>query len=156
MSDDKPKLNIRFLYAICNDVKEMRRFYTELLGMQEGHFMDSEDWGWLTLQSEGMQLMFFRWSKELPVNKDWAWQPGGTVEDAHPMMSFSVLVPWENYRDTYQRLKEGGVKAQTEAPQWRQSSYWGWTIADPMGNTIEVYAPPPEKPAEGETPQWQD
>jgi catechol 2,3-dioxygenase-like lactoylglutathione lyase family enzyme len=152
---EKPALNLRFLYAFCNDVAAMRRFYTELLGMSEGNFMDSEQWGWLTCRSEGLELMFFRLDGKTPVAQGWAWQPGGTVEDAVPRMSFSVQVPWPQYADTVKRLRNGAVRTQSEHPVWRQQSYWGWTVADPMGNTIEVYSTPPEKPA-GENPNWDE
>jgi hypothetical protein len=44
----------------------------------------------------------------------------------------------------------------SDTPTWRQASYWGWTVRDPAGNTVEVYWHPKEKPGEGETPQWVD
>lgn len=154
--DDKPKLNIRYLYSFCNDVASMRKFYSDQLGMKEGSHFDDEKFGWLTYKSEGVELMFFRWDSKLPVNENWAWQPGGTVEGAKPAMSFSVGMKWDDFKAAYKRLKEAKVRAQTEKPQWRQQSYWGWTVADPMGNTIEVYTTPPKPPKEGETPEWVD
>ena len=76
----KPKANIRFLYTFCNDVKLIRAFYTDLLGMTEASFMDTEDFGWLAYQCEGLQYMFFRADSELPHEHRWAEQPGESVE----------------------------------------------------------------------------
>ena len=41
----------------------------------------------------------------------------------------------------------------TDAPTWRQDSYWGWSIKDPMGQTVEVYSSPAQRPA-GDPPVW--
>jgi len=33
-----------------------------------------------------------------------------------------------------------------EEPEWRVDNYWGLTVKDPMGNTVEVYTIPKQKP----------
>ncbi len=38
----------------------------------------------------------------------------------------------------------------TKAPTWRQASYWGFTVLDPAGNTVEIYCAVKEKPANNE------
>ena len=151
-----PKLNIRFLYGMCQDIEAMRKFYSDVLGMDEKSYKNVDDWGWLVYQTEGFQLMFFR-DEAATVEERWAWQPGGTSEEAAPLMSFSLEVPWGDYRATVARIAGSNAKTQSEKPQWRQMSYWGWTVKDPMGYTIEVYSTPPDKPAEGEgeTPVWE-
>ena len=61
---------------MCNDVAEMKKFYTGLLGMQEVAFMDEEEFGWLCYQCEGFQFMFFKTHGKVPVLSDFTWQPG--------------------------------------------------------------------------------
>ena len=154
-SKPKPKVNLRFLYAFCNAMPPMRAFYTELLGMQEISFMDTDSFGWLAYQCEGMQLMFFRAESELPVEKQWADQPGEAPEGAVPLMSFSLEYGEDDFREMVKRVREAKTETAKPNPTWRQQSYWGWTVKDPMGNTIELYAAPKEHPG-SETPEWKD
>ncbi len=74
----KRKVNLRFVYSFCSDIGEVRRFYTDLLGMTELGFMDEEQFGWVGYDSEGVQFMFFRWDEELPSREDWDWKGAGT------------------------------------------------------------------------------
>jgi len=45
-SKETPKVNIRFLFYFANKLKEMRDFYSEILGMQEAGY--SEEYNYLT------------------------------------------------------------------------------------------------------------
>ncbi|MHC4841759.1 MAG: VOC family protein [Planctomycetota bacterium] len=149
----KPKANIRFLYAFCNDIRPVRAFYSDLLGMQEISHMDEESFGWLAYQCEGLQYMFFRWDTKLPKEARWACQPGETIADSSALMNFSLEYGIEDYIRLVPVLLEAKVVSEKSKPNWRQKSYWGWTIKDPMGNTIEVYAAPKDKPEEDD-PVW--
>jgi catechol 2,3-dioxygenase-like lactoylglutathione lyase family enzyme len=151
-----PKINIRFLYCMCNDVKTVKAFYSEVLGMKEMSFRDDENFGWVVYDTEGLQLMFFRWDSALPVETRWAWQPGDFREDGAPLMSFSVEYPEEDLRAVVKRVRDAAGVAATPAPTWRQNSYWGWTVRDPMGNTLELYSSVQDQPKEGVTPEWTD
>lgn len=132
------KVNLRFVYHQCNDVKAVREFYGSLLGLKVGAFADHEKYGWVTLQSEGLELMFFRAESALPVHEEFSFIPGdGGGPGARA--AWSVEVPEEEFGAVFRRLRDAGVKAQTTAPTWRQDSYWGYTVLDPMGNTVEVY-----------------
>jgi catechol 2,3-dioxygenase-like lactoylglutathione lyase family enzyme len=138
------KANVRFVYTFCNDLAAMRRFYTDLLGLDEAGY--SEDHRYLCYQCEGFQLMFFRPHAEVPVKEGWADQPaydGGSEYVA----SWSVEVPAEELAATVERLRAAGVESFAAEPDWRVNSYWGFTVKDPMGNTVEVYATPKERPA---------
>ncbi|MCX6645250.1 MAG: VOC family protein [bacterium] len=148
MAEDKkalPRVNIRFLFAMCNDIPAMRKFYSDLLGMQEVSYMNDEGFGWLCYQCEGFQFMFFRTHGRIPLIENWTWQPGyeGGGFDA---LSWAVEIPETEFADYYRRLKDAGVKAFSEKPEWRQGSYWGYSVMDPMGNTVEVYTSPKVKP----------
>lgn len=149
----KRKVNVRFLYCLCNDVVPVRRFYTELLGCEELGFMSDEKFGWVGYDSEGMQLMFFRWDTELPARTAWDWQPGDGAGDA-PGMSFSVEIEEGDARAVFDRLRALGVPAMSEGPTWRQDSYWGWTVRDPAGNTVELYWKVQDKPADPAQGPW--
>jgi catechol 2,3-dioxygenase-like lactoylglutathione lyase family enzyme len=151
-----PKVNVRFLYVMCNDVGLMRDFYSDVLGMSELNFRDDENFGWAVYDTEGFQLMFFRWDNELPFDERWAWQPGEAPENSAPLMSFSLEYPEDELREVVKRVREVDLPTATEKPTWRQNSYWGWTIKDPMGNTIELFSSVQQLPPEGETPEWVD
>lgn len=146
--DEKPppQVNVRFVYNFCNDLGAMRRFYTELLGLDEAAY--SEEHRYLCYQSEGFQFMFFRGESEAATVKEWAVQPGGGSGTAE-VTSWSVEVPEADFGATVQRLLEAGVPVQGDlkAPDWRQGCYWGITVMDPAGITIEVYSAPKERPA---------
>jgi catechol 2,3-dioxygenase-like lactoylglutathione lyase family enzyme len=141
---DGPQVNVRFVYNFCGDLAATRRFYTELLGLDEAGY--SEEHRYLCYQCEGFQLMFFRPDAEVPVKRGWADQPaydGGSEYVA----SWSVEVPTEEFPATVARLREAGVECFAAEPDWRVDSYWGFTVKDPMGNTVEVYSAPKERPA---------
>lgn len=148
-----PKVNIKFIFSMCNDVEKMSEFYTKLLGMQEQAFMNDKEnkFGYLSYYCTGdVYLMFFSTETPAPQLTDWAWQPG--YEGGNLMAtSWAIEIPEEDYPATIKRLKDAGVKAFSENPEWRQDSYWGFSVADPQGNTVEVYTSPKEKP---KSPSW--
>jgi len=148
-SAEQPRIDITFLYVLCNDVDEMRHFYTDLVGMEETNYWNDEDWQWLCYDSNGMEFMFFGFFEEVPVQEEWAWQPGwgGDV----PLASWSILLPEDQFDDVVLAIhNDMGIKVLEEWPEWRQDSYWGYTVMDPMGNTVELYTVPSEAPEETE------
>ena len=148
----KRKVNLRFVYCMCSDVSAVREFYSGLLGMEELGFMDTDQFGWAGYDSEGMQLMFFRWDEDLPARTGWDWQPGDGAGEA-PGMSFSIELPEEESAELVEKIGQAELQRMSETPTWRQGSYWGWTVRDPAGNTVELYWHPAEKPSD-ENPVW--
>ena len=73
---ETPRINVRFLFNFCNDLKAVRRFYTDLIGLEEISFRTDEEWGWLVYKNEGFQFIWFRSDGDLPVLTEWAAQPG--------------------------------------------------------------------------------
>ncbi len=147
-----PLINIRFIYNMCNDLEAMRHFYTDLVGLEQGSFRNDEEWGWLVYRSEGFEMMFFRASEKLTLHEKWASQPGyegGTLE----VTSWSIHIPENVFAEVVSRLTSAGVKSLNKKPDWRQDCYWGFTCMDPMGNTVELYTEPAERPASTE---WVD
>ena len=156
-----PKITIRFLYNVVKDLPATRAFYSDVLGMAEAHFMDEEQWGWAVYQCDGFQLMFFRDDEggERPFHEPWDFMPGdGDQRYQGTQTSFSLYYPWEDFRAAVARIAAAdGVQRMTERPTWRQSSYFGWSIKDPEGRTLEVYSDPPEQPGDGDPePTWED
>lgn len=143
--DTKISLRIPFVYCHCRDIAAVRDFYVTLLGMTEKSYMNTPEFAWLNLDAGGFELMFFRADGPM-APKPFAGQPGdggGAGFDT----SWSVQVPEAAFAATYARLKGAKVEAMTETPTWRQESYWGITVKDPAGNTVEVYTAPAAAPA---------
>ncbi len=149
-----PSINIRFLYRYCNEIAPMRAFYSDGIGMQEKSHRDDEEHGWLVYGSEGLQLIVMRHDTPVTALTGFATQPGDGGGPA-PRSSISIETSEADYKLVLARLRAQGVAAMSPAPTWRQSSYWGWTVNDPMGETIELYFHPAEKPI-AEEPVWQD
>jgi catechol 2,3-dioxygenase-like lactoylglutathione lyase family enzyme len=148
----KPRVNVRFLFVICNDVAAMKAFYCDALGMTAGSFVDEKDAGWLVLQTDGFQLMCFRLDEPVAVHDQFAWQPGAVTGTAG-FPSWSIEIPEADYAATVERLRAADVKMKSPEPDWRQDSYWGMAVLDPMGNTVEVFTRPTERPA---STTWED
>lgn len=138
---DNPKINIRFFFDFCNDLNEMRRFYTELVGLKEVSFRDDGENSWLVYQCEGFQIMWFKSGKRIEPRNEWAIQPGYTGGKLE-VRSFSIEVPEKKFSEIVGKLISAKVKTLADAPQWRQDSYWGYSVMDPMGNTVEIYTIP--------------
>lgn len=146
MTSLEPRATIRFLFNVCNDVEAMRRFYVDLLGMRQDSFQDTPEFGWLSLQCEGFQAMWFRADHPMPVAQTWAMQPGwagGTTE----VVSWGIWVPPDEFAAVLDRLVAAGAPLFRAVPDWRQNSYWGLSVRDPMGATIEIYTTPALRPA---------
>ena len=148
----KPEVNVRFLYFFCNDIDEVREFYTDLLGMDEQSYRNDEEWGWLMYQSEGMQIVIMRAPEEVPVHDDWAPQPGWGGGDL-PIPSWSVEIPEERFAALVEQINETDIIAYGKKPMWAQDSYWSFPVRDPMGHTVELYNSPKERP---ESTEWPD
>ena len=140
-----PTVNIRFLHVPCSDVGAMKDFYADHLGMEVSTYRDDEQFAWCVLQSEGLQLMFHRHADVPAGPAGFAWQPGDGAGN-RMVMSIGLSVPETDFRAAIDALREAGTEAATPEPTWRQDSYWGWTVRDPGGNTVEVYCSVAERP----------
>jgi catechol 2,3-dioxygenase-like lactoylglutathione lyase family enzyme len=146
----KPEIRMPFVYSFCNDIEAVRNFYVKLLGMTEKSYQNTEEFGWLNIDGGGFEFMYFRTPDPVP-ERGFAGQPGdGGGDGLHT--SWSVAIPEDDFEATYERLREARVRAMTETPTWRQDCYWGYTVMDPAGNTVEVYTTPKERPASTDWP----
>lgn len=146
-TEQKRKVNLRFLYVHVNDLKAVRRFYTDTLGLQQGVCYDKDDMGYVGYQLEGLELQFWRWDRgQLPINEKWDWQPG-VFDGEGAKVSWSIQIPEENFPGVVKRIQHGKYRTMTEKPIWLdQTKYWAFTAKDPAGNTVEVYSVPRVEP----------
>lgn len=147
---EKPRVGIRFIYNCTNSLEDTRRFYTELLGMEESAY--EPEWNYLCYKIGELEFMYFGADGELTPTEEFASQPGwagGTLE----VTSWSVEIPEADFGKTVERLRAAGVRTFSDKPEWRIDSYWGYTVLDPNGVTVEVYTIPKEKPTSEE---WTD
>ena len=149
MTEDTPKVNIRFLYNYCNDLAEMRRFYSDLIGMKETAYR--EDWNFLCYRSEGFDFMFFGSEETVPVRDKFADQPGWPNGELL-ITSWTIDIPEDEYPETIKRLQTAKIRSYGKNPHWEQDSYWCFPVLDPMGNTVEVTTSLKEKPSNTEWP----
>jgi catechol 2,3-dioxygenase-like lactoylglutathione lyase family enzyme len=146
MTDEPTRPRFRFIFNVCNDVAAMRRFYVDLLGLQEEAFMDTPEFAYLSVEAGGFEVMWFRADAALPVPSDFASQPGwegGTLEAT----SWAVYIPEDRFEAVCRELVSSGAKLFDEQPAWRQDSYLAVSALDPMGVTVEIYTVPKQRPA---------
>lgn len=142
------KAELRFLFLMCNDPVAMRQFYGELLGLPcEGQ----AEQGYLAVNA-GIDLLFFKGDHELPVLREWAWQPGYQAGQGH-FTSWSFSFDEASFRKAAKAVSGGRCPKLTERPVWRKDEYWAMTLQDPMGNTVEVYWVPNRRP---DSLEWND
>ncbi len=144
----QPQAKLNFVFLLCNDVDEIIKFYGDILGLEvEG----SKEYGFASIKA-GIEILFFEGDYPLEPHKEFAWQPGYQAASGH-LTSFSFSFPLEQFTKAYQNAKEHKSPMLFPKPEWRKDSYWGITIQDPMGNTLELYSIPETKP---DSLEWAD
>lgn len=123
------------IFFWCNDVPQMRSFYSDLLGLKE-IFSGEEA---ISYDLNGAQMFFLKSPDLLPEVKEWAAQPGYEV-GAALVPSFIVEVPHDRFDEMVTNLKEGGVDSFHPEPTEFQRNRQFW-VKDPMGNTVEIHDP---------------
>lgn len=133
-----------FIYVYCDDLAAMRRFYRDLLGLDEVFYSEGPDGGFAAHHGS-VQFTVFRSTDAVPTPSDWHRQPGwegGTLPDT----SWSIQLADETvFTAAVKRLGNSGVPRRDDVPQWR--GYWSFPVKDPMGNTVEVTHAPEREPA---------
>lgn len=140
-STTKSKVEFKFLFMMGNDLKQIQHFYQDLL---EVTTTGTPEEGWIDLDL-GVHVIYFKSDYDIPFIKEWAWQPGYQGAGGN-LTSWSMEFSEEDFKKMYQRLKVAKTELLKEKPEWRRDSYWGLTVRDPMGNTMELYTVPANKP----------
>lgn len=132
-----------FVYIYCNDLAEMRAFYSGLLGLQE-IFCQKGPEGGLGYHIGDVQFTIFPASEEQAVDPSWHWQPGWSG-GVNRSTSWSIqLGAIQDFRSAVQRLTQAGVSTFYEQPHWQ--GYWSFPVKDPVGNTVELTCSPVDEP----------
>lgn len=132
------ELKINTLFYWCNDVGQMREFYSDVLGLTEVYFLNDDKHGWLTYDINGIQVVFIRASHPLPIESAWARQPGwaeGTRE-AHSMV---LQLSLDGFQKVIERAKVKNMTFFDKEPRGNKDENLSHFVMDPMGNTIELY-----------------
>ncbi len=147
MESNNAQIRINHLYTFCNDVQTMRHFYTNLIGLDEGTYNEYDSFSWIVYNSNGLCLHILGPADSpLPVPDDWSWQPGIGGPGTREATSWSIDVPEESFREVVRRIAEAEVRSHPSFPEWRQDCYWGLTVMDPMGTTVELMMEPATPP----------
>jgi catechol 2,3-dioxygenase-like lactoylglutathione lyase family enzyme len=133
-----------FLYLYCNDLDEMREFYSAILGLDELFFSRGSDGG-LGYLHAGVQLTILPSSDELAVDMAWHRQPGWEGGE-RTSTSWSIqLGDMRAFRAAVRRLRQSDALCFHPEPTWH--GYWSFPAKDPMGNTVELTYAPEVEPA---------
>lgn len=134
-----PGASVRYLYLPCDDLPAMRRFYGELIGLDEIWFGD----GMVAFDCGGLQFTVFECNTAERVVAGWARQPGWEGGEA-AAVSWSAEMTAESFAAAVGRLGTVGVDARWPEPRW--VGYWSFPVRDPMGNTVELTHPSDTEP----------
>lgn len=133
--------SLRFLYLYTHDLEQARRFYSDLIGLNEFYYQAGES---VAYRCDALQFSIEQHPEARSVPPEgWALQPGW-VGGSAPLISWSVECDPAAFRQAVQRLQAAGVSTLTPEPQW--VGYWSFVVRDPMGNTVELSDP--ESPAD--------
>lgn len=130
-----------FLYTRSNDIAASRRFYTDLVGLEQVWDQpDSIAYG----IDDAVQLSVDH-DPEASAAPDWSFQPGwgfGLNIDPvprHAPASWSIALSPERFTGAVGRLQRAGIEALRREPFW--VGYWSFVVRDPMGQTVELSDP---------------
>jgi catechol 2,3-dioxygenase-like lactoylglutathione lyase family enzyme len=131
------KIQLHTVFRWCNDVDAMRRFYSDLLGLEETFYRNDDKHGWLTYQA-GTQIVFMRGTNPIDIPLEWAKQPGfsgGDVEIDSWLLTFTKA----DFEVLKQRITNADIEQLTGAgiDSSRQI-----IVHDPMGITVELSIEP--------------
>jgi len=138
MDEKTKKPMVKFFYIFANDVETMRNFYSGILGLEEVSYMNDPGFGWINYKMGDFEFMVFRTDKPIPVISEWQAQPGYEGGTGY-LPSWSIVIDNSCFESVVGKCKDAGLKIFQEKPEWRQDCYWGFTVADPMGNTVEIF-----------------
>ena len=140
----QPKVELKFLFRMGNDVFKIRDFYCETLEIE---CQGQADKGFLDVKLGNISLLFFKSDYEIKTPDEFAWQPGYQGSNAN-LNSFSFAYNDEkDFRSVVKKLQKSSYPKLKENPEWRRDSYWGYTVRDPMNTTIEIYYVPKTRPS---------
>ena len=143
VSDQMVLPRISYIYNFCSDLKAIRQFYSECIGLPEGLY--KPEYGCISYKMPGMEFMFWQ-TDDVPARPSgFAAQPGGGGGEL-PVTSWTVAVPEKEFAAAVSRLRKMGYESKAEQPVWLQDCYWAFVVRDPAGNTVELSTVPSTRP----------
>jgi len=131
---------------MANDVSLVEKFYAKLLNLS---VTGSCEEGWLGIELGEMQILYFKSDYEIEKLQEWAWQPGYRA-GAGNLTSWGLEFEENDFQKVVGNFQATAAESLYQRPDWRRDKYWGFTVKDPMGNTIELYTVPKESPGNKE------
>lgn len=130
-----------FLYTRSNDLAASRRFYRDLVGLEQiWDEPDSiafviDDWVQLSVDRDPDAAVVDGWSFQR------GWVHGLEIDPAPPynQASWSIALTPDTFRAAVERLQQTGAEALRPEPFW--VGYWSYVVRDPMGQTVELSDP---------------
>lgn len=120
-----------FTYLFCNDLEQMKWFYTEIIGLNL--VWDSEDS--IAFKIGEHQLSIHSNKDFTPLSSYFAIQPGWEG-GREARTSWSLECDKEDFNEIVQSVMKHEVTTYYSEPKWK--GYWSFPILDPMNNTIEI------------------
>ncbi|WP_299169242.1 VOC family protein [uncultured Arthrobacter sp.] len=127
-----------FLYTRSNNVDASRRFYSELVGLDQ---IWDEMGDIAFVVGDSVQFSIGH-DPNATVDSEWAFQPGWVfglgIEPSPSRASASWSIPLspESFSKAVARLQEADIAALRSEPFW--VGYWSYVVKDPMGQTVEL------------------
>ena len=126
------------LFELCNDVREMQAFYSDVIGLTETFF--NAEKGWLTYQAGPVQIVFTHpTATPLAPTTEWSRSPGwdGGTLDAP---SWVLQVAPDAFDRLLDRLPESMPRQTRTSDDGTLREVF---LMDPMGRTVEIYSERP-------------
>lgn len=128
-------LQLRTLYFHCNDIDAMRAFYTDLLGLPESYYRNSEQHRCLAYQIQGAELVFMPAHEQLPLQTEWARQPGYAGSES-TAKTWLFTMSNSDFEIISERVRNSDIPVYNNLEEYDDSQQL--FIKDPMGMTIEI------------------
>lgn len=135
-----------FLYTSSNNVAASRRFYSDLLGLDQ---IWDEEGDIAYVIGDTVQFSIGD-DPTVTADNEWAFQPGwvfGLEIEPRPKRthaSWSIPLSPEAFRSAVARLQDAETVALRAEPFW--VGYWSYVVKDPMGQTVELTDPVSDGP----------
>ncbi len=120
-----------FTYLFCDDLSAMKRFYGEVLGLDQVW----DDGRSLAYMIGDHQLSITADARARPAVGAFAIQPGW-IGGTEARTSWSLECDPADFKRVVSAAKHVGATAFRDRPEW--VGYWSFPLLDPMGNTVEV------------------
>lgn len=132
-------IKLHTVFEWCNDIAEMRRFYTEGIGLEEQHTKDDQEGGYVVYQAGDTQIVITRSPQPKPVLQAWTktqgFDMGSLIEPA-----WVIEVDWDSFGKVVGRLES--LNAPFHSQRRDDEKLRQVVVRDPMGRTLSVDAYP--------------